>query len=293
MSAHKYLIPAAASFAGGILGDASQEDINNQILLNARQDRQQQRSFAKHGIRWRVEDAKDAGIHPLYAMGASVPGFTPSPISLGSRRGTGRGLASAGQDIGRAISATATAPERALSIERARLENRYLEAQIMEITRRSQTGPPLPSAISPGFIPGQQHPAINVQPLQVNPSAPGQGYRETGAVTDSGFVHTATGLAIVPSEDVKDRIEDMIIPEMLWAKRNVLDPFLNPNSMQPPNPEQFPLPPGYRWRFNRWAMEWQPKKFKRYPRQHQRPRRHVRPNQFDKPSVWGDTYLGG
>ena len=29
-----------------------------------------QREFAKHGIQWRVDDAKAAGIHPLAALGS-------------------------------------------------------------------------------------------------------------------------------------------------------------------------------------------------------------------------------
>lgn len=40
-----------------------------------------QKEFAKHGIQWRVEDAKNAGIHPLAAIGAQTTSFTPSLIA--------------------------------------------------------------------------------------------------------------------------------------------------------------------------------------------------------------------
>lgn len=38
---------------------------------------QQQREFAQKGIRWRVSDAKKAGIHPLFALGANTASFSP------------------------------------------------------------------------------------------------------------------------------------------------------------------------------------------------------------------------
>jgi len=42
------------------------------------QNIQLQKDFAQHGIRWRVEDAKAAGIHPLAAVGAAGASYSPS-----------------------------------------------------------------------------------------------------------------------------------------------------------------------------------------------------------------------
>lgn len=67
-----------------------------------------QREFAQHGIRWKVEDAKAAGLHPLAAMGASGASF--SPVMVGDTYGPA--MAQAGQDISRAVEATRTQPER-------------------------------------------------------------------------------------------------------------------------------------------------------------------------------------
>lgn len=59
-----------------------------------------QKEFAKHGISWRVADAREAGISPLVALGAQTHSFSPVYMP-----GSDRGIAKAGQDIGRAINA--------------------------------------------------------------------------------------------------------------------------------------------------------------------------------------------
>lgn len=106
--------------------------------LDAAQNRQAQRmsadlqrEFAQHGIEWRVEDAKRAGLHPLAALGmAPASGFT---IPIGSNAFEG-----AGQNISRAISAAGTHDDREL--ERAQLE--LLKAQ----TNKTSTEAMLASA---------------------------------------------------------------------------------------------------------------------------------------------------
>lgn len=108
-----------------------------------------QKEFAQHGIRWRVEDAKAAGIHPLYALGAQTQSF--SPIHVGTD------FAGMGQDISRAIDATRTSGERAdarlaaLTLERAELENDLLRSQILgsKAALLQQVGPAFPGG-APG-----------------------------------------------------------------------------------------------------------------------------------------------
>lgn len=72
-----------------------------------------QREFAQHGIRWRVEDAKAAGLHPLYATGAMGASYTPGTVVGGGGSGSNR-FQQAGQDISRAVQAQQTPEERAL-----------------------------------------------------------------------------------------------------------------------------------------------------------------------------------
>lgn len=113
------IISAGASLLGGVLGSKAQKEANAQSAANAALQAQTQRDFAQKGIRWRVADARAAGVHPLYALGASTPSYTPQSVSFTPETGLASGVAAAGQDIGRAINATRTAPERA---------NAYVEA---------------------------------------------------------------------------------------------------------------------------------------------------------------------
>lgn len=96
------LISGASSLLGGLFSNSS----NRRAML---EQLKFQREFAKSGIQWRVEDAKKAGLHPLYALGAQgLPQYSPSY----SADAVGPALASAGQDIGRAVMARATPAER-------------------------------------------------------------------------------------------------------------------------------------------------------------------------------------
>lgn len=70
----------------------------------------QQREFAQHGIRWKVADAKAAGLHPLAALGMQPSSF--SPVSIPGDDGSAQMLAQLGQDISRAQAAKATEQER-------------------------------------------------------------------------------------------------------------------------------------------------------------------------------------
>lgn len=71
-----------------------------------------QREFAQHGIRWRVADAKAAGVHPLYALGSGVTPFSPSVSVGGEGSGIGEAMQTMGQSVARAVAAQETALER-------------------------------------------------------------------------------------------------------------------------------------------------------------------------------------
>lgn len=75
-----------------------------------------QRDFAQSGITWRVQDAKRAGLHPLYAIGASV---TPGQASYQADSGA-EFTSRMGQNLGRAASAAMDSDARAE--QRARLK---------------------------------------------------------------------------------------------------------------------------------------------------------------------------
>lgn len=97
------LISAGSSLIGGLLGRKGQKDANaqNEAL---------QREFAQNGIRWKVADAKAAGLHPLFALGGSGATYTPAAQSVMAPMASS--LDAMGQNVSRAMSAQQTTQER-------------------------------------------------------------------------------------------------------------------------------------------------------------------------------------
>lgn len=147
MSILSSIIGAASSLAGGFM--SSNE---------AKENRQLQKQAMYKGIQIKVKDAEEAGIHPLYALGAST--FQPTPIMSGM----GEAVGNAGQDISRAVSAAQDGDERAstytralqgLQLERGQLENELLRGQIRNLNAPG-TPPVSPDGRSSNaIIPGQ------------------------------------------------------------------------------------------------------------------------------------------
>lgn len=137
------------------LGGAALDAITG--ASSAKRQAEHQEEFAKKGIRWRVADAKAAGLHPLAALGAAGASF--SPVA------TVTDFSSAGQDISRSIQATRTERERRevqaaelarnaaldqMARERSEAEVRRLDAEARLATLQgdrllAQVGPPMPS----------------------------------------------------------------------------------------------------------------------------------------------------
>lgn len=109
---------AAAALAGSVIGADSQHKANRANLRF-------QREFAQHGIQWRVADAKAAGLHPLYALGAQVPQFSPS------FQAPGTDYAAVGAEVGRGIHGL-TKEGRAM----AALNLKLIESQLAESDAR-------------------------------------------------------------------------------------------------------------------------------------------------------------
>lgn len=150
------LIGAAASLIGGAQKRRAQEETNRMAQAQADKNIALQKEFAQHGLRWKVEDAKAAGISPLYAVGAPATSFAPVSVGYEAPTGLGEGFASAGQDISRAINATRTSGERdaafastyaKLQLQNAELQNELLGAQIAKL--RAGINPPFPSGEVP------------------------------------------------------------------------------------------------------------------------------------------------
>lgn len=249
------IVSAGANILGGILGRSSNED---QMAKN----RQMQMDFAQHGIQWKVEDAKAAGIHPMAALGAS----TMSPAIQTMQDPLGSGVAAAGQDISRAVAAGASAEQKevakvlaAQTVERNSLQNDLLRSQIRRMD--AQTGPGIPLPGSQNNIPTSD--AVRSRGPGAgkgdgpDPSAP---YQESRVVPDVGWSRTPSGgFSMIPSEQVNQNTQDMGIEPMLWSWRNRVGPYLNGGGRVPPNfaPPGVHKDYGY-WLFNHRDQVWYP-----------------------------------
>lgn len=229
--------------AGSVVGAVGSLIGGNQAKQNAQQMAQMnyeaQKEFAQNGIRWKVADAKAAGIHPLYALGASTSSFSPV-AGYGGDNGISDAFNSFGQGISRAAQAKMTKEEReredarqemqdTFTLARFQQEQRYQDAQIRlidseiarnkvasEIALRSVAKPPAMPG-TPTLIPGQG-------------DAPASGTKEAPywdkSIPTYGFVHDARGkkTEIVPSDPLAQRTEDKAFIEwMPWVKSTMAD----------------------------------------------------------------------
>lgn len=214
-----------------------------------------QREFAQHGIRWKVEDAKAAGINPLFALGAPFAQAAPAYVGDTSM---GSAVAGFGQDISRAIDSTRTTGERnqarmdALTLENAGLQNDVLRSQLAKLNS-SQVGPAFPG--TPGLIDGQGNSGIiDVTPSRVVTGAVGAPSRQPGVLAEYqlGAPRSNGSQPLYPSKDAKERIEDDIVGEVIWALQNRLVPERHPDPDMYWNPlfqsyRKNPIPRS--WRF--------------------------------------------
>lgn len=96
---------------------------------------------------------------------------------------------------------------------------------------------------------------ITEKNMQRTTSFPGKPHMEPGAITGSGFEVTPTGLAPIPSTDVKERIEDSPYELRHFYRYGIL-PNAGDNTTKPPRSA---LPPGADdWLWSGRAQEWRP-----------------------------------
>lgn len=186
-------------------GNARQADANIQM----------QKEFAQQGIRWKVEDAKAAGLHPLAAIGAQTHSFIP--VTVGDRAvapSNDFGLRDLGQDLSRAIEARQTQQERVKEgldrrIQEAQLRGLELRNEALEREINSSQRPPATGVTFNGLgigIPGQDNSVADYQRPVVE--AQGQlgikaGIRgaEESYVDQDGYFH------LVPSQELGEVLE--------------------------------------------------------------------------------------
>ena len=259
------LAGGALGLVGGYLGNRSAES-QNQWNISL------QKEFAQHGIRWRVEDAKKAGINPLYALGA--PAISASPTRIG-----GDSLASSlqgmGQDITRSALAGKTRNERladkmALQSAKLDLQGKEIDNAIRasQLRKMQQVGPSLPSPVdspmvssqgsAPSSVPAVSSAAsgVRVNPINVGATDLGKPFKEAGAVSDIQWVRTSQGgIAVAMSEDFTNRGGEDGWPCLAWAWRN----SMLPNFTHYPKPPKKMLPKGATdWEWSYFYQQFMP-----------------------------------
>lgn len=192
---------AAAWIGAGssLLGGALSRGNNTAARYDANKWNRRQMAFAKDfarmGVRWKVEDAKKAGLHPLYALGGNLSPGGMSPAYVGGGESSdpmGSALANAGQDISRAVLAQATPEEKAMAhlqmlklkseIQGNEAQSNYWNAQAAKLRQTTPTpGVPLmPPAVG----------LVAPKPQDMLSALPGD--TSTGAAAGQPFMDQST-----------------------------------------------------------------------------------------------------
>jgi len=258
------VLGAVGSIVGGLFADDAAEEARDQQAEQFERNIALQREFAQNGIRWKVDDARAAGLHPLAAIG--MQGASYSPVSTSIDRGSSMDLGGIGQNIGRAIDATRTQEEteeerktreyessrRTLELEGIGLRNDYLRSQIAQLNQ-VQSSPAMPSAEDRYMLKGQGNsPLLKNKAMERTPGAPEATSQEPAAVTDQGFAWTGTGWAPAMSKDNKERLEEDMLGTFGWNVRNRLLPMLGAR-----RPPPVKLKDGHRWHYDWVNQEYQ------------------------------------
>lgn len=249
MSFLSSLAPIAATGAkvlGGLFGASSAKKA-------AKKQYEHQKEFAQNSVQWRVEDAKKAGINPIYAMGAT--GAAYQPVSTSGPSALESVFENVGQGLDRAAAVGKTRTERVsslvrrqqqLTVENMGLQNDFLRAKIA-LAKQPGTPPGMPNnPLLNAGIQGDFEPLVNNKKQDRIAPTPGAPHKEPGIVSDVSHGITADGsYPIYPSMDAKDRSEDMAPSEIAWFIRNGFMPIFGKNFAPP-----FKPPKGKEWTFD-------------------------------------------
>lgn len=277
---------AAGSIAGGLLSNSGSGP--DYAAIN-QANYEHQKEFAQHGIRWKVADAKAAGLHPLAALGASTASFTPS-FTAGSASGQDYSwLGDAGQNIGRAVEAGMSRKERAamqatreqatqldLQQKQAQLDNMNLQNQSLKmdmvrqlaqdaerVTVHQQLGPGIATRADGAIIDGQPDAVssnlFTTKPAEITRNVPGRIGTEAGTIPELGFTRTNDGGYVpVMSSDAKERLEDDSLGTWAWNIRNHLPGLWNSPTAAPPDSYLPGSSDDYYWHYKISRGAWYP-----------------------------------
>lgn len=145
------LASGALGLAGTALGNDSRMDL-------AKYNAAMQKEFAQNSIKWKVEDAKRAGVHPMAALGVSTSSF--SPVSAQFESPDFSFLKDMGQNLDREALAAKDQEARdqaesfakesnGLTLEKMGLENDILREELASIRAKRANNTQIPPAAPP------------------------------------------------------------------------------------------------------------------------------------------------
>ena len=244
---------------------AAQQQQNEYNIARDTQAYERQKEFAQMGIRWRTDDAKAAGLHPLAVLGASGASYSPT-ITAGSQyeapayapRSTSNSDAFSqqmGQDLRRAEIVTKTETERkmeALTLRRMELQNALLEGQ--NAAQWSQlmgpiSAPPAPAATGATVAPVG---AIKVKPSESVSRSRSDSSREASSTPavknfDLGHGHSID----LPGQAMSESLESMgpMAAPIAMTVRAARNAWYGPDGGP-----SLPAPAGDSWYWDRFSQ---------------------------------------
>jgi len=261
------ILPAIAALASTAASVFSSNQANKAAKENAQRQENVQREFAQQGIQWKVEDAKRAGIHPIYALGAQTTSY--SPVSVGQSTPDFSGLKDAGQSIQQSIDKTRTVPQRqaavlqtaaaAAQLDGLKLDNEIKRADLAsKLATNATRGPAFPQT-------GNTSNAFNGQGDAIKIDGPKIKVETDRDVTDPGspahvpgsgpgtilFRNNTGGYSPARAPALAESMEDDWLGGLDWAIRN----RIMPNFGYGDKPK-IPKKPYEEVYFSNWTQDW-------------------------------------
>lgn len=234
---------------------AHQDQVNAQNAALAREQQAEniklQREFAQHGIRWKVEDAVAAGLHPLLGAGGAGAAYAPNPVVLPHTAAPSQsrtGWEDFGSQVARSIQAQETAEQRSLRLlneariaaatEKDFAEASYWRSKAAKEQSDGMSSASMPSSAGAALLgqsdsfnlrwPGSVRSTdgiVSMQPAKITTRAEGDRSMEAGVnPAHSLFTPDKKGLheIVAPSKELKERFEDLpLLMQAYYGLRNL------------------------------------------------------------------------